>query len=63
MDDDIPVGSLTIEEAARYLGVSVGFLRKLVRRNDISHARYGNRLHFRPVDLNMYIERNLYEVA
>jgi excisionase family DNA binding protein len=34
---------LNISEAARYLGMSVGFLRKNVRLRTIPHARIGSK--------------------
>jgi excisionase family DNA binding protein len=34
---------LTIAEAARHIGMSVGFLRKAVRHGTVPHARVGSK--------------------
>jgi excisionase family DNA binding protein len=34
---------LTIKEAARYIGMSVGFLRKAVRLRSVPHTRVGTK--------------------
>lgn len=44
------------KEAARYLGISVGSLRRLMRSN-LPYVRVGSLVRFRPEDLADYIEQ------
>lgn len=46
----------TKREAARYLGVSLGSLERLMR-SGLAYVRVGNLVRFRPEDLSDYIER------
>ena len=43
-------------EAARYLGVSIGSLERMMR-SGLAYVRVGNLVKFRPEDLADYIER------
>jgi excisionase family DNA binding protein len=43
-------------EAARYLGVSLGSLERLMR-SGLAYVRVGNLIRFRPEDLADFIER------
>lgn len=43
-------------EAARYLGVSLGSLERLMRCG-LAYIRVGNRIRFRPEDLADFVER------
>jgi excisionase family DNA binding protein len=47
-------------EAARYLGVSLGSLERLMR-SGLAYIRVGNLVRFRPEDLADYIERRRVE--
>jgi len=50
---------LTISQASRYLNLSVGFLRKLVRAREIPFARVGSKaLRFRRIDLDQWMTAN-----
>jgi excisionase family DNA binding protein len=52
-----------IKAAAAYLDMSVAFLRKLVRRNEIPFSRFGAKaLRFRRVDLDLWAEARGYGV-
>jgi len=44
-------------EAARYLGVSIGSVERLVREGELPYIRIGILAKFRPEDLADYIER------
>jgi excisionase family DNA binding protein len=46
----------TKREAARYLGVSLGSLERLMR-SGLAYVRVGNMVRFRPEDLADFIER------
>jgi len=46
----------TKREAAKYLGVSLGSLERLMR-SGLAYIRVGNLVRFRPEDLADYIER------
>src|ERR1022692_3899337 len=46
----------TKRKAARYLGVSLGSLERLMR-SGLAYIRVGNLVRFRPEDLTDYIER------
>ena len=47
-------------EAARYLGVSLGSLERLMR-SGLAYVRVGNLVRFRPEDLADFIERRRVE--
>ncbi|HEX3443867.1 MAG TPA: helix-turn-helix domain-containing protein [Chthoniobacterales bacterium] len=47
-----PGGALTVEEAARYLGVTPETIRRLCRQRRISFAKIGSDYRFRQVDLD-----------
>jgi len=50
---------VSIKEAAQYLAVSVGFLRKCVRQKRVPFARAGSKaLRFRRQDLDRWLESN-----
>jgi excisionase family DNA binding protein len=50
---------VTIRDAAEYLKVSVGFLRKAVRLRRVPFARAGSKaLRFRRSDLDRWLESN-----
>ncbi len=51
-------GLLRAREAAAYLGITIGTLRGLIRRGEISHRRIGQKLIvFCAADLDEYLER------
>jgi excisionase family DNA binding protein len=54
---------LSIEAAARYLGVSSASVRRLVRDGALPHARYLGALHFRRGDLDEFVNEHLIEAA
>jgi excisionase family DNA binding protein len=47
-------------QAARYLGVSVGLIERLMR-SQLSYVRVGNLVRFRPEDLDSFIGRQRVE--
>jgi excisionase family DNA binding protein len=50
---------ITITEAAQYLSVSVGFLRKCVRLRKVPFVRAGSKsLRFRKSDLDRWLQAN-----
>ena len=50
---------MTIKDAAQYLKVSVGFLRKAVRQKSVPFARAGSKaLRFRREDLDRWLKSN-----
>jgi excisionase family DNA binding protein len=50
---------MTIKEAAKYLHVSIAFLRKCVRLRRVPFARAGTKsLRFRRSDLDKWLESN-----
>jgi excisionase family DNA binding protein len=50
---------MTINDASRYLKMSVGFLRKAVRRKQIPFARVGSKLlRFRREELDQWLDAN-----
>ena len=63
MDDETPLGMLSIEMAAKYLGVSVNSVRRLAKEGDLPHARYVGKLHFRLVDLDLFVDCHTVEAA
>jgi excisionase family DNA binding protein len=46
----------TKREAARYLGISLGSLERLMR-SGLAYIRVGNMVRFRPEDLTEFVER------
>ncbi len=48
---------LTINEAARVLGVERSTIYRLLRASDLEAVRVGKRRRFRPEDLDAYLER------
>ena len=48
---------LSVNGAAAYMGVSRWKVYDLVRRGDLQALRAGERLRFRPEDLDSYLER------
>jgi len=44
-------------EAARYLGISIGTLERLVREGELPYVRIGILAKFRPEDLEDFIAR------
>ncbi|MHC4128113.1 MAG: helix-turn-helix domain-containing protein [Planctomycetota bacterium] len=51
-----PVAALSIPDAGTYLGVSSDTVRRLVRAGEIPHARIGNSIRIRHVDLEEYLQ-------
>jgi excisionase family DNA binding protein len=49
--------AVSIPDAGSYLGVSADTVRRLVQAGDIPHARIGNSIRIRRVDLEEYLER------
>lgn len=53
-------GTFTVEDAARYLGITVSHLYKLVRKYDIPHSRPTNgRIFFNKEDLDKWIKSRM----
>jgi excisionase family DNA binding protein len=53
------VGWWNIRDAARYLGMSVAFLRKQVRLRSVPFVRAGSKaLRFRKADLDAWLQQN-----
>ena len=48
--------ALSISDAATYLAVSTDTVRRLIRAGEIPHARIGNSIRIRRVDLESYLE-------
>lgn len=48
---------LSLEDAARHLGVSPSWVRQRVRERDIPYVRLGRLLRFRPEDLEAWLDR------
>ena len=49
--------TLTIEETAKYLGVSYWLVGQMIRRNEIPHFRVGGRIVFRKKSIDDYMEQ------
>ena len=49
---------LSVNEAARVLGVERSTLYRLLRAGELQAVRVGKRRKFRPEDLDAYLERN-----
>lgn len=50
---------LSVNEAAQFLGVSRRQVYRLLELCDLPAVRVGERIRFRPADLDAYLERNL----
>ena len=48
--------AVSVPDAGMYLGVSADTVRRLVRAGAIPHARIGNSIRIRRVDLDSYLE-------
>jgi excisionase family DNA binding protein len=48
---------LTVNELARHLGISKWTVYRLVRDGEIRAVRVGERIRFRPADVDAYLER------
>ena len=49
---------MTVNECARLLGISRDSVYRMVKRGDLVPYRVGERLRFRPEDLNAFLERS-----
>ena len=49
--------TLTIEETAKYLGVSYWLVGQMIRRNEIPHFRVGGRVLNRKKSIDEYMEQ------
>ena len=49
--------TLTIEETAKYLGVSYWLVCQMIRRNEIPHFRIGGRVLLRKKSIDEYMEQ------
>lgn len=55
--DDAPLPlALTVAEAGHLLGVSSDTIRRLIRSGKLPHARIGNSIRLRRVDVEAYLE-------
>lgn len=54
---------LSVNEVAVLLGISRPTVYRLARRGDLASYRVGERLRFRPAEIEAYIERNREPVA
>ncbi len=52
-----PTSLLTIAELARLLGIGRTTVYRLVNTGELRAVRVGERLRFRPEDVNTYLER------
>ena len=48
---------LTVNELARHLGISKWTVYRLVRSGEVRAVRVGERIRFRPADVDRYLER------
>lgn len=48
--------TLTMEEVAKYLGISYWLVGQLVRKNELPHFRVGGRLLFRKETIDNYMK-------
>ena len=48
----------SVDKLARHLGVSRWTVYRLVRRGDLRAVKVGERLRFRPADVDTYLERD-----
>jgi excisionase family DNA binding protein len=49
---------MTVDDAASYLRISRRQVYKLVRTSELRSVRVGERLRFRPVEVERYLERD-----
>lgn len=49
---------LDVSRAASYLGVSAGFIRKLIARRSVVHYKLGGRVMFRQDDIDRFVDEN-----
>lgn len=54
--DGMPTATLTYQEAAAYLGVSVSVVLRLTKAGQLPHVRVAHALRYRVVDLDRYLE-------
>jgi excisionase family DNA binding protein len=54
---------LSVNEVAALLGISRPTVYRLARRGDLASYRVGERLRFRPTEIEAYLERNREPVA
>ena len=54
-----PPQILSVPEAARYIGISLRFMRSLIAERKIKVARIGGRVLLRLIDVESFIEKNL----
>lgn len=52
---------LDVAGAARYLGVTVGFIRRLVHERRLRYYKLGKFVRFRVADLDAFVERGRVE--
>ncbi len=50
-----------IEDISKYLGVSIPYIRKLVRARLIPYYRFGNRLKFKIQEIDEWVENQKIE--
>ena len=55
--ENIERTALTIEETAKYLGVSYWLVGQMIRRNEIPHFRVGGRVLLRKKSIDEYMEQ------
>ena len=53
---------LNMDEASNLLGIKKSTLYQMVMRKQITHAKIGRLMKFRPEDLQAYISKNIVEV-
>ncbi len=51
----VHAGLLTVDDAADYLAVSPGYVRRLVRERRITYVKVGKFIRFRPADLEAWL--------
>ena len=56
MADVFPPALITVEEAARRLGVSDGWIRAAIRERELEFVRVGGAVRFRPSVVDDYID-------
>jgi excisionase family DNA binding protein len=55
-ESSLQPAAFSVQDAGMYLGVSADTVRRLVHAGAIPHARIGNSLRIRRIDLDAYLE-------
>lgn len=60
---DIMENMMTVEEAAKYLGVNNSFIRKKVQTSEIPYFKVGKYLRFRKSEMDKWLESNSFKTV